>query len=155
MAVELSNFLTPERIACGVNASSKKRALEQLSELIARSEQELGAGEVFESLIARERLGGTGLGHGVAIPHGRLKDYSATVGAFVTLKDGVDFDAMDKQPVDLLFALLIPEESTQEHLEILSLLANMFNDANFRDALRSVESPEALYRLMLEHQSGP
>lgn len=153
MAVELSNFLSPERIACGVDASSKKRALEQLSKLIAQGNPELSPHDVFDSLIARERLGGTGLGHGVAIPHGRLKNYPATIGAFITLKEGVDFDAMDNQPVDLLFALLIPENSTQEHLEILSLLAGMFNNDAFRDALRDVESPEELYRLMVQWQT--
>ena len=153
MAVELSNFLSPERIACGVNASSKKRALEQLSGLIAQGNPELSPHDVFDSLIARERLGGTGLGHGVAIPHGRLKNYPATIGAFITLKEGVDFDALDNQPVDLLFALLIPENSTQEHLEILSLLAGMFNNEAFRDALRDVDSPEELYRLMVQWQT--
>lgn len=154
MAVELSNFLSPERIACGVTASSKKRALEQLSELIARGESGLSSTEVFDSLLARERLGGTGLGHGVAIPHGRLKNYPTTVGAFITLREAVDFDALDKQPVDLLFALLIPEESTQEHLEILSLLAGMFNDDALREALRDADSTDELYRLMVQWQAA-
>lgn len=153
LSVDLATFLIPERVACGVEASSKKRVLEQLSELIASSDANLTAGEVFDSMLARERLGGTGLGHGVAIPHGRLQHYPRTIGAFISLREGVDFDAIDRQPVDLLFALLIPEGSSEEHLEVLSLLASMFNDAAFRDKLRGAKDADAAYRLMLHWQS--
>ncbi len=146
--MELSQLISPERIACDVSASSKKRALEALSELLARGDEELDAAEVFGSLIARERLGGTGLGFGVAIPHGRLKDKDKTVGAFVRLSEGVDFDAVDNQPVDLLFALLVPEESTEEHLQILATLAELFSREKLREALRQAESPNAIHELL-------
>lgn len=155
MAVSLSSFLSPERVACGLSVSSKKRALEQLSELIAGDRPSLSPGEVFDTLLARERLGGTGLGHGVAIPHGRLRDNPSTIGAVLLLKEGVDFDAVDGQPVDLIFALLIPEESTEEHLEILSLLAGMFSDREFVARLRRSESAQALYDAMIEWQAKP
>ncbi len=153
MAVPLSSFLSPERVACGLSVSSKKRALEQLSELIARDRPSLTPTEVFDTLVARERLGGTGLGHGVAIPHGRLRDNPSTLGAVLLLREGIDFDAVDRQPVDLMFALLIPEESTEEHLEILSLLAGMFSDTGFVERLRRSESPQALYDALLEWQA--
>ncbi|KPK56035.1 MAG: hypothetical protein AMS22_02390 [Thiotrichales bacterium SG8_50] len=146
--MDLSLLITPDRIACDVSASSKKRALEALSELLARDDDELSAADVFDSLIARERLGGTGLGFGVAIPHGRLKDKDKTIGAFVRLSEGVDFDAVDNQPVDLLFALLVPENSTEEHLQILATLAELFNRSEVRDALRQAKSVQAIHALL-------
>ena len=111
--MQLTELITPERIDCDVDANSKKRALEILSTLISQSQDTISANDVFDSLIAREKLGGTGVGHGVAIPHGRLKNTDQTLGAFVKLKSGVDYDSADHQPVDLLFALLVPEEATE------------------------------------------
>jgi len=144
----LTDLITPERIACDVDAQSKKRALEHLSEIISRTEDTISSNDVFESLLARERLGGTGVGHGVAIPHGRLKDNSHTLGAFIKLQKGVDYDAADLQPVDLLFALLVPKESTDEHLQILAQLAKMFSSEDFRQKLRNAETNQAIYQLL-------
>ena len=148
----INQIISPESIDCNVEALSKKRALERLSELISSSESSLSASEVFESLLARERLGATGLGHGVAIPHGRVKNTDHILGAFIKLKSGVDFDAIDNQPVDLLFALLVPEESTDEHLQVLAALASMFNDESFRETLRHATTPEALLALINDWQ---
>jgi len=144
----LTELITPERIACGVDAQSKKRALEHLSEVISSTEDTISSNDVFDSLLARERLGGTGVGHGVAIPHGRLKDNSHTLGAFIKLEKGVDYDAADHQPVDLLFALLVPKESTDEHLQILAQLAKMFSNEDFRQKLREANSNETIHRLL-------
>ncbi len=144
----LTDLITPERIACDVDAQSKKRALEHLSEIISRTEDTISSNDVFESLLARERLGGTGVGHGVAIPHGRLKDNSHTLGAFIKLQKGVDYDAADHQPVDLLFALLVPKESTDEHLQILAQLAKMFSNEDFRQKLRNAETSHAIHQLL-------
>ncbi|MGD8784942.1 MAG: PTS IIA-like nitrogen regulatory protein PtsN [Thioalkalispiraceae bacterium] len=145
----LTDLITPERIACNVNAQSKKRALEQLSEIISDTEDTVSANDVFESLLARERLGGTGVGYGVAIPHGRLKDGQHTLGAFIKLQNGVDYDAADHQPVDLLFALLVPQESTDEHLQILAQLAKMFSSQEFRAKLREASTIEEIHQLLV------
>lgn len=146
--MQLSELLTPGRIACNLSTQSKKRALEKLSELISRGEARVTTNEVFDSLLARERLGGTGIGHGVAIPHGRLKNTEMTIGAFIKLQQAVDFDAIDNQPVDLLFALLVPENSTQEHLQVLASIASMFNEEPVREKLRQAKSAEELYQLI-------
>lgn len=150
--MEIVDLITPERVACAVEAGSKKRALETLSELIARDQETVNTADVFDSLLARERLGGTGVGHGVALPHGRLRSSDLTVGAFVRLRQGIDFGAADNEPVDLLFALLVPEQSTDEHLQALALLAAMFSNDSFRDKLRSAETSDALYELLKNWQ---
>lgn len=146
--MRISDILTSERIICNVNLSSKKAALETLSGLIASASIQVNEQEVFNSLLSRERLGGTGLGNGIALPHGRLKDGLSTIAAFIKLKQGVDYDASDHQPVDLIFALLVPEHSTEEHLQVLARLAEMFNKPEFLAQLRREESKEAIYGLL-------
>lgn len=150
--INIADLITPERILPKVETASKKRALEALSQLIARDRPELSQQKVFESLIARERLGATGLGRGVALPHGRLENLGQVIGAFIRLEKGVDFDAIDKQPVDLLFALLVPVDSTDEHLQILATLAQMFGDMQLREQLRTTDSSTALFELLIRWQ---
>jgi len=149
--MHLTELINPERVRCAVDAASKKRSLEELSHLIADGDAELDSHEVFESLIAREKLGSTGLGKGIAIPHGRLKAADKTLAAFLQLKEGVDFDAPDGQPVDLLCALLVPPESTEEHLEVLAELTELFRDESLRSSLRQAATAEDLHRLLMEH----
>jgi len=146
--MNLADLITPDRIACGVDAQSKKRALEYLSDIISNTENTISSNDIFDSLLARERLGGTGVGHGVAIPHGRLKGNDHTLGAFIKLQQGVDYDAADKQPVDLLFALLVPRQSTDEHLQVLAQLAKMFSNQYFRDKLRTADTREQIHKLL-------
>jgi PTS system nitrogen regulatory IIA component len=134
--MQITALLSPGRVACQQDSSSKKRSLELLSQLLSTALPAYADGELFDSLVGRERLGSTGLGHGVALPHGRIKGLDAPIGAFVTLATGIDYDAIDNQPVDLLFALLVPEESTEEHLQILARLAAMFSDADLCRKLR-------------------
>lgn len=148
--MQIAEILSPARVALGAEVSSKKGVLEELSSLIAADTSDLTQTEIFDSLCARERLGSTGLGHGVAIPHGRLKGGKETLGAFIQLAEGIDYDAVDQQPVDLLFALLVPEESTDEHLQILARLAEMFSDTELVEKLRRANSPEVLYDLLKE-----
>lgn len=148
--MDIETILTPERIAARANVTSKKGVLELLAELIAKDTPSITQAEIFDSLCARERLGSTGLGHGVAIPHGRLKGSQETLGAFVQLEKGVDYDAVDQQPVDLLFALLVPEESTNEHLQILARLAEMFSDSDRLRKLRRAHSEQSLHNLLKE-----
>lgn len=147
--MEIAEILTPDRVVTGESVSSKKAALEKLAGLIAAADPGLTQAEVFESLIARERLGSTGLGHGIALPHGRRKGGLKTVGAFMRLENGVPYDAIDQKPVDLFFALLVPEESTEEHLNILSRLAMMFSDTELVGRIRSSGSFESLYGLLV------
>lgn len=143
-----SELLVPARALCQQDIASKKRALELLSELIAESHEELTARDVLNCLVSREKLGSTGLGHGVAIPHGRMPEIGSAVGAAITLKAGVDFDAPDGEPVDLVVGLIVPEESTDEHLHILAGLAEAFSDPDAVRAVREAESPEQLSSLL-------
>ena len=148
--MQLSDIITPERVVAKLHATSKKRVLETISSLIAdHSSTSLGASEIFDSLIARERLGTTAIDHGVAIPHGRMKNNKETIGAFVQLAEGIDCDAMDRQNVKLLFALLVPEESTQEHLQLLARLAEMFSSTELREQLNKATDNQALYDLLV------
>jgi PTS system nitrogen regulatory IIA component len=141
-------FIVVERIGSQLEIGSKKRLLEVLGELLASSGPGLSPEAVFERLLERERLGSTGLGHGIALPHARMKQVAAAVGAFVQLKQGVDFDAIDDQPVDLAFAMLVPESANEIHLQLLSRLAAMFSDPELRDALRRAETPSDLLGLL-------
>ena len=151
--MQLSELINVSRIRCDVDVQSKKRALEALSNLITQDQDQLSKADIFDSLISRERLGSTGLGYGVAIPHGRIKNCKNITGAFIQLTQGVDFDAMDNQPVDMLFALAVPEESTDEHLQVLALLASMFNDESFREKLHQSKNQQEIYQLLTEWQN--
>ena len=146
----IADLLSPDRIALQPSASSKKRVLETLSAQLASAAPTLSSVEIFNSLIARERLGSTGLGHGVAIPHARMAGVEEAIGAVIKLEQGVDYDALDRQPVDLLFALLVPENSTEKHLELLSQLAEMFSDAKALARLRATQDVESLLTLFNE-----
>ncbi len=153
--MQLADILIPGRVVSHVQAGSKKRALETLSEILAdNSPLTMPALEIFESLLARERLGTTAIDHGVALPHGRLKNSNKTFGAFVQLQSGIDCDAMDRQSVQLLFALLVPQESTEEHLQLLARLAKMFSDADLREKLRTAPDSQSLYDLLLAWDSA-
>jgi len=145
----VGELLTPARVSCRNVVGSKKRAFEMLSELVSKDEPELSQSEVFTSLIERERLGCTGLGRGVAIPHGRLKGLDHAVCAFMKLNRGVDYDAADSKAVDMICALLVPEQSTSEHLEILATLAEMFSDPAFVARLHAAKSDDEIYRLLV------
>lgn len=125
-------------------ASSKKRVLEQAARLLAVRAVEPEAEQIFERLLERERLGSTGLAGGVALPHARMPGVESSHGAFLRLAEPIDFDSLDGQPVDLVFALLVPEEATEEHLQLLGSLAGMFNDDELREQLRSAEAEQAL-----------
>lgn len=146
--MQIAEILTPSRVAGNVDVSGKKGVLELLADLIADDCPDQTQVEIFDSLCARERLGSTGLGHGVAIPHGRLKGSKQTLGAFIQLNEGVDYDAVDQQPVDLLFALLVPEVSTDEHLQVLAKLAEMFSNVELVNQLRQGGSTMTLYDLL-------
>ncbi len=142
--MEISDIIAPGHVFCDVAVSSKKRALEVLSGLLVEAGSPIEEAEIFNGLIARERLGSTGLGHGVAIPHGRFENLENAMGIFVKFEEAIDFDAIDGGAVDLVFVLMVPHESTEEHLELLASLAEMFGDSVLRDKLRDSSSPEAI-----------
>ncbi len=146
--MQIADILTPERMLCHVQATSKKRVLEYFSKLLATETISLDSHEIFESLLGRERLGSTGLGKGVAIPHARVAQCDMTLAAFLQLDQGIDFDAIDRQPVDLLFALVVPGEATQEHLDILAQLAAMFSEVEFREQLRNTQDCTEKFNLL-------
>ncbi|MDS4041307.1 MAG: PTS sugar transporter subunit IIA [Candidatus Competibacter sp.] len=148
--MDITDLITRERIVCDSEVASKKRVIEVLSELLATGQPDLAARPIFDSLVGRERLGSTGLGHGVALPHGRFSQSQYAIGAFVKLRKGVDFDALDRQPVDLVFGLLVPDHYTDEHLKILAYLAEMFSDRAFCQHLRETDSDQLLFEQLMD-----
>jgi len=144
----ISDLLSPERIHCNVHSSSKKRLLEIISKELARNSTDLDQREVFESLCARERLGSTGLGHGVAIPHGRIKGSHDVQASFIRLKKPLAFDSFDGEPVDLLFALAVPEDCGEDHLKLLAQVAQLFSNPELLRQLREAESSGCLLKLL-------
>ncbi|MEA5444875.1 PTS IIA-like nitrogen regulatory protein PtsN [Gammaproteobacteria bacterium AB-CW1] len=146
--MKISELLAPERIRIAAEAGGKKRALEILSELLADTSQDLSRNQVFTSMLGRERLGSTAIGSGIAIPHGRIEGLEESIGAFIRLQDAVDFDAADGAPVDMLFALIVPSQCAEEHLNALAALAHMFSHADFCDMLRKAEGPEDICKLL-------
>jgi nitrogen PTS system EIIA component len=149
-----SNFIALERIGCHLDIASKKRVLQHLGELLASSQPGLDADAVFDRLLERERLGSTGLGHGIALPHARMASVERAVGAFVQLREAVDFDAIDDRRVDLAFALLVPQEATEEHLQLLARLAAMFGNERFCEKLREADSAARLLALIQDWEAA-
>lgn len=139
-----SGILSPDSISIAEPASSKKRVLEQAARLLAAGCHAVEAESIFERLLERERLGSTGLAGGVALPHARMPGATSSHGAFLRLVEPVEFDALDGQPVDLVFALLVPEDATEEHLKLLGNLATLFNDKSVREQLREADAENAL-----------
>lgn len=152
--IRLENILTPGRSLVNVPGGSKKKVLEQIANLIGREVPDLDSQVVFESLVAREKLGSTGFGNGIAIPHCRLTGCASPISALLHLNAPVDFDAIDGAPVDLLFVLLVPEAATDAHLELLRQIASMLDRKEVRERLRSAASNEALYQVVLNEQNG-
>ena len=144
----VSDLLSPERVLPQVRISSKKRLLELVSEALAQDEESLDSREVFEGLCARERLGSTGLGNGVAIPHARVTGSSEVQAVFIRLLKPLAFDAVDGKPVDLLFALAVPQNYTSDHLKLLAQIAERFSDTELLENLRTAEDSNELINLL-------
>ena len=149
--MHLEDILKPERCFCDVQASSKKSVLKAVSEWIEESVGDLQAGDILDALLAREQLGSTGVGNGIAIPHCRVGTCQHIIGALVTLSEPIDFDAIDSKPVDLLFVLVVPQEKTDEHVKTLGQLAELFNDDDFCYILRHTHNNEDLYNVAVTH----
>jgi nitrogen PTS system EIIA component len=145
----LSPLLPAAHVLLDLDVGSKKRLFEQIGLLFENSRQ-IPRARVFDSLFDREKLGSTGLGYGVAIPHGRLKNLKETLCAFVRTQAPVPFEAPDGQPVRLVLAMLVPEHATEQHLELLSDLAQMFSDRDLRERLLAAPDVDAAHRLLTQ-----
>ncbi|MFT3928715.1 MAG: PTS sugar transporter subunit IIA [Spongiibacteraceae bacterium] len=169
--MQLDTLLTAERTLCRAPAVNKQEVLKSCARFFCESinaDKSINAGEnanahdskvadldadlLLQSLLARERLGSTGLGNGIAIPHCRLKNLDRVVGALITLAEPIDFEAVDGKPVDIIFLLLAPAQALQEHLNALAALADLFNRAEFRQGLRAATDSAQLYRTAIEFQ---
>ena len=149
----LSNLLSVDQVQLNLEASSKKRVFEQAG-ILFETRLGLARSTIFDSLFAREKLGSTGFGNGIAIPHCRLAGCSVPVSALLRLDAPVDFDAIDGAPVDLLFVLLVPEAATEEHLELLRQIAGLLDRAEVRERLRQAQDGFDLYQVVLDTVDG-
>jgi PTS system nitrogen regulatory IIA component len=144
----IAELLPLSNVVIDLDASSKKRVFEQAG-LLFENNSGIARSVVFDSLFSRERLGSTGLGQGIAIPHGRIKGLKDAAGAFLRLSTPVQFDAPDGRPVNMLFVLLVPEQANEQHLQLLSELAQMFSEPDFREQLLSAADPAAIHKLFI------
>jgi PTS system nitrogen regulatory IIA component len=143
----LAAILPPSQVLVHVDVTSKKRAFEEVG-LLFENLHGLSRTLITDSLFARERLGSTGLGHGVAIPHGRIKGLKSPMAAVFQLANPIGFESPDEQPVAVLIFLLVPEAATQKHLEILSEIAELLSDATLREKIKSSDDADALHQLI-------
>jgi PTS system nitrogen regulatory IIA component len=148
------DLITPQAILPNLKAGNKKQALQELarkaSELTGQHER-----AIFDVLLERERLGTTGVGHGIAIPHGKLSSLDRVHGVFARLERPIDFDAIDEQPVDLIFLLLAPEQAGADHLKALARVSRLLRDQSMCEKLRGAESGDAIYALLTQHEASP
>lgn len=146
---QISELLPAENIIVDLDAGSKARLFDAVGALF-ESQRGIVRANVVDSLVAREKLGSTGLGQGIAIPHGRIKGLKEALGAFVRLKSPIAFDAPDGKPVGQVFVLLVPEHATEQHLQLLSELAQMFSERAFREQLSRAPDPARLHELFTQ-----
>ncbi|MEH6443908.1 MAG: PTS sugar transporter subunit IIA [Oceanospirillaceae bacterium] len=143
------NLLSTQFVIHNLQVGSKKRTLDHISAMISDNNESISHDEIFSGLIERERLGSTGIGEGIAIPHCRLDHLDKAIGVFLKLDKAVDFDAIDRKPVDLVFALIVPSNCCDEHLHTLGKLAEIFSDADNRDKLRLCVDSSSLYNQII------
>ena len=145
--MEIDDLLTPDRVVAALRATSKKQVLQELAR---RAAQDTGLHEraIFDVLLERERLGTTGVGNGIAIPHGRFSQLDSIYGLFARLESAVDFDAVDDQPVDLVFLLLAPETAGADHLKALARVSRLLRDRSMCEKLRGADGGDALYAVL-------
>ncbi|MDG2410474.1 MAG: PTS sugar transporter subunit IIA [Halioglobus sp.] len=144
----ISEILTQERTVCCVPRVSKKRLFEDIARIACDDQRSMSYDDVLDRLIAREKLGSTAVGGGIAIPHSRVTRCASPVGVLISLEEPIPFDAPDEMPVDLLFTLLVPEEAHQQHLDILAAIAQLFSVPTFCEELRKASNSRALYELI-------
>lgn len=143
----ISALLSPQRIFLDTEISSKKKLLELIANIVADQTQ-MPESTIYSNLLNRERLGSTGLGHGFAVPHARVENLDKTIGCLFRLKEPVNFESPDNQPVDLVFTIIIPQEATEEHLMILSSLASIFSQTDVCEAIRGATSRDEIAQII-------
>ncbi len=150
--MEISDLIKPEAVISGLKASSKKQGMQELARHAA---QITGVNDkkIFETLLERERLGTTGVGNGIAIPHGKLPEFKRLYGVFAKLDKPIDFDAIDEQPVDLIFLLLAPEGAGADHLKALARVSRLLRDARTCEKLRGTNTADGLYMLLIQSEA--
>ncbi len=148
--MEITELLSPERTECAAPGLSKKRALELISELASAQCPDLPKHELFESLLAREKMGSTGIGNGIALPHGRLSKLERPIGVLIKCDEPFPFDAIDGKPVDLLFALFVPESEHQQHLATLAEVARKLSQKEVCRAMRKASNNQELYEAITQ-----
>lgn len=151
--MDLSDLLSPDAVVPALKVNSKKQAIQELA-IRAAKVTGLPEREIFDTLLQRERLGSTGVGHGVAIPHGKLPALDRIVGVFARLEHPIDFEALDDEPVDLIFVLLAPEGAGADHLKALSRIARVLRDSNVASKLRETTDGNTLYALLTAPQTS-
>ncbi|MEN8720373.1 MAG: PTS sugar transporter subunit IIA [Oceanococcaceae bacterium] len=152
--MKLADIIAVDAVAIATDVNSKKRALEELSHLLARQCPECASRDIFAALISREKLGSTGLGSGVGIPHGRIEGLTRSVGAVLKLPTAIDFESIDRQGVDLLFGLIVPKDAGNEHLHLLAGIAALCQDDTAVAALRACDDPAELHALIADQHVG-
>ncbi|MDX1342243.1 MAG: PTS sugar transporter subunit IIA [Reinekea sp.] len=150
--IPLHQVLSAERTYVEDFGASKKKVLQTIAERLAKTLSDVSDIELFDQLIARERLGSTGIGSGVAVPHCRLNGLQSPIAALVKLPQGVDFEAIDKAPVDLIFALIVPTDATDEHLQLLASVVERVNDPDVLRVIRNATTSETLYEQFIGTQ---
>lgn len=150
--LSLQDVLAPNRIIEGANVQSKKKAFELIANTFAYAKDQLNAHEIFDALVARERLGNTAINHGVAIPHCRVVKVEQPMGCLIHLNHPIDYGATDRQDVDLLFALVVPEDTDEQHLELLATIAEYFHQDENRKALKQAKSKDELYQTLIRQK---
>lgn len=150
--MKISTILRPEAVKVISSATSKKRLLHDLGELAA-SVYKINAATAVEALLERETLGPTGVGHGVALPHARIPDLDSVQGVFILLEKPIDFDAVDRAPVDIIFSLFAPEDAGVEHLKALALVSRTLREPSVCTKLRANSDPVTLYTILTEAQT--
>ncbi|GGO68997.1 PTS IIA-like nitrogen regulatory protein PtsN [Bowmanella pacifica] len=147
--MEIKDILTPDCTVCAVQGTSKKRILESISEIAAQHLSDIDQDAILTSLLNREKMGSTGIGCGIAIPHGRLAGLNNVTAILVTSQPSVAFEAIDNQPVDIFFAILVPEDQAQGHLQTLATIAAKLNDKETVKKLRHAQSDQELFKAIV------
>jgi PTS system nitrogen regulatory IIA component len=151
--MNIADLLAPDAVLPAIKAQSKKQLLQELATR-AHGLTRLSERRIFETLVERERLGTTGVGAGIAIPHGRMTEAKTITGIFARLEHAIDYEAVDSQPVDLVFMLLAPENAGADHLKALARVSRLLRDKSVCEKLRTAKSPEALYAILTADTSG-
>lgn len=146
--MDINAIVSLDRTTCAVQCNSKKRILEIISNLAAENHSDIVQQDALQALMARERMGSTGIGNGIALPHGRLSNLDQVMAIIVTSEKGIDFDAIDNQPVDIFFALFVPEAQTEGHLQTLATIAGKLSDKNVVKAIRHASTKSEIMQAL-------